>query len=205
MPMRIWLSTSPYDFASEFDDIERMFDRGLTRLILQKRGRGTAPWATEEAYERWLLSLPMEARDYIWVRGTPNLAERLEVRGCIADVALIAGEVPESYKRINCIAFCNNLQQLDLVPAWASGVLIGPVFQPQSLMEPVEVLGVDALGKSLAGKDLPQVVAFGGIDHENLEVLKGLPLQGVSLLGGIWNYGDPVNAFIKIDRAVKSL
>ena len=52
---------------------------------------------------------------------------------------------------------------------------------------------------------IPQVIAFGGIDHENLAEIKKLPVQGVSLLGGIWNYADPVNAFIKINRAVSGI
>ena len=40
------------------------------------------------------------------------------------------------------------------------------------------------------------------IDHENLDEIKKLPVQGVSVLGGIWNYADPVNAFIKLSRAI---
>ena len=203
--MRLWVTTSPDDFASEFDDIEQMFSRGLTRLILSKRGRGGAPCATESDYERWLMALPMECRDRIWVRGTPDLAERLDVRGCVAEAGSLLGEVPESWKRVNCIAFCRDLEQLEKLPEWVAGALVGPVFQPQSVYEPVKTLGIDpvsgALGEETA-QNIPQVIAFGGIDHENLDEIKKLPVQGVSVLGGIWNYADPVNAFIKINRAV---
>lgn len=202
--MRLWVTTSPDDFASEFDDIEQMFSRGLTRLILQKRGRAGAPCATESDYERWLMALPMECRDRIWVRGTPDMAERLDVRGCVAEAGSLLGEVPESWKRVNCIAFCRDLEQLSQLPGWVSGALVGPVFQPQSVYEPVKTLGIDpvsgALGEETA-QNIPQVIAFGGIDHENLDEIKKLPVQGVSVLGGIWNYADPVNAFIKINRA----
>ena len=93
--MRLWLTTSPDDFASEFDDIEQMFSRGLSRLILSKRGRGGSPYATENDYERWLMALPMDCRDRIWVRGTPDLAERLDVRGCVAEAGSLLGDVPE--------------------------------------------------------------------------------------------------------------
>lgn len=203
--MRLWVTTSPDDFASEFDDIEQMFSRGLTRLILSKRGRGGAPCATESDYERWLMALPMECRDRIWVRGTPDLAERLDVRGCVTEAGSLLGEVPESWKRVNCVALCRDLEQLEKLPEWVAGALVGPVFQPQSVFEPVKSLGLDvvsgALGAISASK-IPQVVVFGGIDHENLDEIKKLPVQGVSVLGGIWNYADPVNAFIKINRAV---
>ena len=203
--MRLWVTTSPDDFASEFDDIEQMFSRGLTRLILSKRGRGGAPCATESDYERWLMALPMECRDRIWVRGTPDLAERLDVRGCVAEAGSLLGEVPESWKRVNCVALCRDLEQLEKLPEWVAGALVGPIFQPQSVFEPVKSLGSDvvsgALGAISASK-IPQVVVFGGIDHENLDEIKKLPVQGVSVLGGIWNYADPVNAFIKLSRVV---
>ena len=206
--MRLWLTTSPDDFASEFDDIEQMFSRGLSRLILSKRGRGGSPYATENDYERWLMALPMECRDRIWVRGTPDLAERLDVRGCVTEASSLMGDVPESWKRVNCVAFCRSLDQLESLPEWVAGALIGPVFQPQSVFEPVKFHGIEVVSNKLnelSGADasrIPQVIAFGGIDHENLDEIKKLPIQGVSILGGIWNYADPVNAFIKINRAV---
>lgn len=206
--MRLWLTTSPDDFASEFDDIEQMFSRGLTRLILQKRGRGGSPYATESDYERWLMALPMECRDRIWVRGTPDLAERLDVRGCVAEAGSLLGDVPESWKRVNTVAFCRSLDQLELLPEWVAGALIGPVFQPQSVYEPVKFHGTATVLDKLIAlsaeniQKIPQVIAFGGIDHETLDEIKKLPVQGVSVLGGIWNYADPVNAFIKLSRAV---
>ena len=209
--MRLWITTAPDDFSAEFDDIEQMFSRGLSRLILQKRSRTGAPYATESEYERWLMALPMECRDRIWVRGTPDLAERLDVRGCVAEATSLLGDVPESWKRINCIAFCRKLEQLDLLPEWVAGALVGPVFQPQSVYETVQVLGVGNVADKLissgseqgvSAPKIPQVIAFGGIDHENLDEIKKLPVQGVSVLGGIWNYADPVNAFIKLSRAI---
>lgn len=209
--MRLWVTTSPDDFASEFDDIEQIFSRGLSRLILQKRGRGGSPYATESDYERWLMALPMECRDRIWVRGTPDLAEHLDVRGCVAEAGSLLGDAPESWKRVNTVAFCRSLDQLEKLPQWVAGALVGPVFQPQSVYEPVKTHGVETLANKLttiASSDsakIPQIVAFGGIDHENLDDIKKLPLQGISVLGGIWNYADPVNAFIKLGRACGGL
>lgn len=208
--MRLWLTTSPDDFASEFDDIEQMFSRGLSRLILSKRGRDGSPYAKENDYERWLMALPMDCRDRIWVRGTPDLAERLDVRGCVAEAGSLLGDVPESWKRVNTIAFCRSLDKLEQLPEWVAGALVGPVFQPQSVFEPVPFHGIELVANKLndlSGTDsrkIPQVIAFGGIDHETLDEIKKLPVQGVSVLGGIWNYADPVNAFIKLSRAVNS-
>ena len=209
--MRFWLVTSPDNFAAEFDDIEEMFRRGLTRLILDKRGRGGNARATFNEYERWLLSLPMDLRDRIWVRGTPDLAEQLDVRGSVCDAQSFMGEVPESWKRVNCIAICRIPEQIEKLPDWVAGALLGPVFQPQSVYEKVDTLGTATVLEKLnelqlsQNQKIPQVIAFGGIDHENLDEIKKLPIQGVSVLGGVWNYADPVNAFIKLNRAVTEL
>ena len=197
--MRLWLWTCPDDFAGEFDDIEEMFRRGLTRLILDKRGRGGNSRATFNDYERWLLSLPMELRDRIWVRGTPDMAEQLDVRGCVCDAQSFMGDVPESWKRVNCIAYCKTAEEAAMLPDWVAGALIGPVLQPLSAIEPVETLGT-----SFSTNAKTPVILWGGVDTDTVEDFKKMSPAGVASLGGIWNYADPVNAFIKLSRVVMS-
>ena len=195
--MRLWLITCPDNFAAEYDDIEEMFRRGLTRLILDKRGRGGNPHATPEDYERWLLSLPMDLRDRIWVRGTPDVAEQLDVRGCVCEAQSFMGEVPESWKRVNCVAYCKSVEEAESLPDWVAGALLGPIMQPQSALEIVETLGT-----SLPINEKSSVILWGGVDTDTIEDFKKMSPAGVATLGGVWNYADPVNAFIKLNRAV---
>ena len=137
------------------------------------------------------------------------MAERLDVRGCVAEAGSLLGDVPESWKRVNTVAFCRSLDQLEQLPQWVAGALVGPVFQPQSVYEPVKFHGIepiqDKLSSLVGASNIPQVIAFGGIDHETLDEIKKLSVQGVSVLGGIWNYADPVNAFIKLNRSVNGM
>lgn len=195
--MRLWLITCPDNFAAEYDDIEEMFRRGLTRLILDKRGRGSDSRATADDYERWLLSLPLDLRDRIWVRGTPDVAEQLDVRGCVCEAESFMGEVPESWKRVNCVAFCRSPEQVEKLPDWMAGALVGPIMQPQSALEVVETLGT-----SLNINAKTPVILWGGVDTDTIEEFKKMSPAGVAALGGIWNYADPVNAFIKLNRAI---
>ena len=197
--MRLWLVTCPDNFAAEFDDIEEMFRRGLTRLILDKRGRSGNSRATFNDYERWLLSLPMELRDRIWVRGTPDMAEELDVRGCVCDAQSLMGEVPESWKRVNCVAYCKNADEAAALPDWVAGALVGPIMQPLSALEKVETLGT-----SLNVNAKTPVILWGGVDTDTIEDFKKMSPAGVASLGGVWNYADPINAFIKLNRAVSS-
>lgn len=212
--MRLWVSTCPDNFSAEYDDIEEMFRRGLTRLILDKRGRALNK-ATADEYERWLLSLPMDLRDRIWVRGTPDMAEQLDVRGCVCEAQSFMGEVPESWKRINCVALCKDFEEIQKLPTWISGALVGPIFQPLSAIEPVETLGTDfatnaatnvttnaASDAASTSANIP-LILFGGVDTDTIDDFKKFSPAGVMALGGIWNYADPINAFIKLNRAVQ--
>ena len=202
--MRLWVITSPDDFASEYDDIEEMFRRGLTRLVLDKRSR-SGGYARTDEYERWLLGLPMEFRDRIWLRGTPDMAERLDVRGCICDARLLAGPVPERWKRISCIANVSTLEDYEILPDWVSGVMLGPVFQPLSAIEPMETLGVDFIEQvrlSGARREFPlTLVLSGGVDVDSMDDFRRFAPAELASLGGVWNYADPINAFIKLNRS----
>lgn len=216
--MRLWVSTCPDNFSAEYDDIEEMFRRGLTRLILDKRGRSLSK-ATADEYERWLLSLPMDLRDRIWVRGTPDMAEQLDVRGCVCEAQSFMGVVPESWKRINCVALCKDFEEVEKLPTWISGALVGPIFQPLSAIEPVKTLGTDfaanvavnvatnvttnaASDAASTPANIP-LILFGGVDTDTIDDFKKFSPAGVMALGGIWNYADPINAFIKLNRAVQ--
>lgn len=205
--VQLWLITAPDDFSAEFDDIEQMFSRGLSRLILQKRGRNGAPYASESEYERWLLGLPMEFRDRIWVSGTPDMAERLEVRGCLCDAGRLAGDIPPSWYRINTVAACKSVEEITKLPPWVAGALLGPVFQPMSAFEPVPCIDLSGLKtdeNSLNPAKIPLILS-GGLDPDNLESIRHIAPAGIATLGGIWNYADPINAFIKMKRAVDAL
>lgn len=205
--LHLWLITAPDDFSAEFDDIEQMFSRGLSRLVLQKRGRNGAAQASEAEYERWLLGLPMECRDRIWVSGTPDLAQRLEVRGCLCDSSRLMGEIPPSWYRIDTVARCNAPEEIAKLPPWVSGALIGPVFQPMSAFEPVSCIDLSGLKtdeNSLNPAKIPLILS-GGLEPENLDAIRDIAPAGIATLGGIWNYADPINAFIKMKRAVDAL
>ncbi|MCF0216414.1 MAG: hypothetical protein HUK21_08075 [Fibrobacteraceae bacterium] len=198
MLKKIWLSTCLDNFVNEYDDIEAMFRQGLSRLILNKKGDP----------ERWLLSLSMEYREKIWLRGSPDAALNLDLRGCVADSYVFTqSAVSESWKRLSCIAFCRTLDELDNLPAWLGGALVGPVFPSLSAVPGAGMdksLCFDKLSIKLqdysAQKDSVPLILWGGIDKDVLEKLSDLPISGVSLLGGVWNYADPVNAFIKFKR-----
>ena len=77
---------------------------------------------------------------------------------------------------------------------------MGPIMQPQSALEVVETLGT-----SLNINAKTPVILWGGVDTDTIEEFKKMSPAGVAALGGIWNYADPVNAFIKLNRAISGI
>jgi thiamine monophosphate synthase len=134
------------------------------------------------------------------VRGTPDVAEQLDVRGCVCEAQSFMGEVPESWKRVNCVAYCKSVEEAESLPDWVAGALLGPIMQPQSALEIVETLGT-----SLCINAKASVILWGGVDTDTIEDFKKMSPAGVATLGGVWNYADPVNAFIKLNRAVSGI
>ena len=78
-----------------------------------------------------------------------------------------------------------------------AGALVGPVMLPLSAIEPVETLGA-----SFSANAKIPVILWGGVDTDTIEDFKKKSPAGVASLGGVWNYADPVNAFIKLNRVV---
>ncbi len=69
---------------------------------------------------------------------------------------------------------------------------ISPVFD--SISKPGYLANIDlsSLKKYLYKHNLKNVVAMGGINHQNIRYLKELPLYGVALLGAVWYSNDPI-------------
>ncbi len=63
---------------------------------------------------------------------------------------------------------------------------ISPVFESISKEGYHANINLQELNSHLLDNQITNVVALGGISEENVAQLKGLPLNGVSLLGSIW-------------------
>ena len=88
-----------------------------------------------------------------------------------------------------------------MLPEWVSGAVFGPFFQPLSALDVVKTLPLDYLKDVQEPARVP-IIAWGGVEPETIPEIKKMPVSGVAVLGGIWNYADPINAFIKMQRAL---
>jgi thiamine-phosphate pyrophosphorylase len=52
---------------------------------------------------------------------------------------------------------------------------------------------------------LPKVIALGGINEDNIQLVKQAGFSGAAVLGAIWQADDPVTAFLNINAIVDQL
>ncbi|MDR0516824.1 MAG: thiamine phosphate synthase [Fibromonadaceae bacterium] len=88
-------------------------------------------------------------------------------------------------------------------------VLLGPVFDSiskhgyKSKFLKCELKEGIAEWREFIGKEnKTKLYALGGIDAENICELEELGFDGAAILGGVWNYADPVGAFERILSAM---
>ena len=83
--------------------------------------------------------------------------------------------------------------------------LLGPVFDSISKHGYKSKFSKDELKAGIAEWrefSKTKVYALGGIDEENISELEELGFDGAAVLGGAWNYADPVGAFERILSAM---
>lgn len=193
--------TSPEDFADEHVLIERMFQQGLSKLHVRKPGH------SKQGLDYWLLGLGLEYRSRCVLHGDLNTALYLEVGGFHANPSFFANPIstpkPPSF---SYSASCHSLKEIEDLPSSIDYAFLSPIYDSISKVGYQSAFSAGEL-KAFFGasreKKLPLVYALGGIDNDNLEEVKELGFSGAALLGGIWNYADPLNAWNKAISRLK--
>ncbi len=174
--------TAPQFFIEEHQLLTAFFDEGLEILHLRKPN-------TEPVYSERLLSLlPDEYRKKIIVHDHFYLKAEYNLRGIHLNGR--NPEPPQGYKgHISCS--CHSAEEILQHKKHFDYVLFSPVFDSISKngytaqFSPAEL---KEWGKQrIIDK---KVMALGGVDAENIPILKDYGFGGAVILGGIWSRFD---------------
>ena len=201
--MKLILMTTPYFFVEEHQILTALFDEGLEILHLRKPN-------TEPVYsERLLQLLPETYRKQIVVHDHFYLKNEYNLKGIHFNPR--NPEAPQNYKgHISCS--CHNAEELSMLKKKSDYVILSPVFDCISKDDHVSRFSPAELKELSKNKIIDKkVMAMGGIELDNLAMLKDYNFGGAVLLGAIWNrfnihqtsdFKELINHFRKLRKAV---
>ena len=201
--MKLILMTTPYFFVEEHQILTALFDEGLEILHLRKPN-------TEPVYsERLLQLLPETYRKQIVVHDHFYLKNEYNLKGIHLNPR--NPEIPQNYKgHISCS--CHNADELPMLKKKSDYVLLSPIFDCISKDNHVSRFSATELKELSKSKIIDKkVMAMGGVELDNLAMLKDYNFGGAVLLGAIWNrfnihqtsdFKELINHFRKLRKAV---
>lgn len=177
--MKLILMTTPYFFVEEHQIINALFDEGLEILHLRKPN-------TEPVYSERLLTLISESyRKRIVVHDHFYLKSEYGLRGIHLNHR--NPELPPKYKgHISCS--CHTAEEVVAHKRGCDYMFLSPVFSNVNT-ESEDVSFSTAELRELTQRKVidRKVMAFGGVNLDNLPRVKELGFGGAVVLGDIWN------------------
>jgi len=195
--------TKPTFFVEEDKILTTLFEEGLENLHLYKPN--SAPMYSE----RLLTLLSDYCRKRITVHEHFYLKEEYRLKGIHIDNA--TSELPIGYKG-NVSRTCRNLDELKVAKKQSDYVLLRNIFDSQTNLNEKTSFSLESL-KDAARHGLidRHVYAQGGINMENLRIIKDLGFGGVVICGDLWNrfdihhgmdYKEVITEFEKLRKAI---
>ncbi len=201
--MKLIIMTKPTFFVEEDKILTTLFEEGLENLHLYKPN--SAPMYSE----RLLTLLSDYCRKRITVHEHFYLKEEYRLKGIHIDNA--TSELPIGYKG-NVSRTCRNLDELKVAKKQSDYVLLRNIFDSQTNLNEKTSFSLESL-KDAARHGLidRHVYAQGGINMENLRIIKDLGFGGVVICGDLWNrfdihhgmdYKEVITEFEKLRKAI---
>lgn len=188
----IILLTAPNTITAEHQQVEMLFQAGLSRLHLRK------PAFDGVAYRTWLVALPQLYRKQVILHHHHTLAFELGLGGIHLTEAHkavhTATQLRELRKRcdlngMSLSAAIHDLDDLKQYGNYCDYVLVSPVFD--SISKPNYRANTALDTRPFLGKYTCQLIALGGITATTAPQAKAMGFDGVAALGYIWNTSTP--------------
>ncbi len=183
--MKLILITPPSYFAEEDKIITALFEEGLETLHLRK------PDASPVLAERLLTLIPDQYHKRIVIHDHFHLHKKYRLKGIHLNTRNLLP--PEGYTG-HVSRSCHSLSEVKERKSGCDYVFLSPVFT--SISKPAYEAAYTAEELRAAAKQGiidRKVVALGGINKDNLPMVKSLGFGGAAVLGAVWNRFDARN------------
>lgn len=193
--MKIILITRPDFFEDELPLVNDMFADGLEILHLRK------PNYTFAEMENFVLSVSPRWRNRVVVHSHFELVERFGLRG--AHMGVNRPLNIEGFKGTKSFS-CHSLKEVETHKPECNYVFLSPIFNSISKQGYNSAFTSEDLSRAhSSGLIDHKVMALGGIDADNIDIVRRLGFGGVAVLGTVWKSQNPVEALRELLAVVK--
>lgn len=180
--MKLIVITTPTFFIEEDKILTTLFEEGLDYLHLRKPD--TAPMLSE----RLLTLIPEQYHKRIVTHDHFYLKEEFNLMGIHLNHR--NPNLPENYKgHISCS--CHSIEEVKRKKGPCNYVFMSLIFNSISKQHYLSTYSAEDIRKA-AKEDIidKRVIALGGIDAENIPLIKDYGFGGAAILGDLWNRFD---------------
>lgn len=202
LPFEIVVISPPESGSCEGEIVNDLFQAGLTRFYLRKRGASKGELTAylhriePHFYKRVVVGSHFELVDDFGLGGAHLPTEaRLnkETFGLWAARRAVEG------KRLSTSV--HSLHELEALGANFDFTFLSPVFGSLSKdLSPGAFSGTELKRAAVSGVN--RVYALGGIDQTTIVEARTLGFKGCGVIGSVWGASDPVRSFKELQRVV---
>ncbi|MFM2225293.1 MAG: hypothetical protein RJA07_1495 [Bacteroidota bacterium] len=197
--MEIIVITPANTITDEVYIIHQLFINGLMKLHIRK------PNYTMDEVKQYLLQIDAAHHHKIVLHQYPELMLQFNLAGfhitqhympmidSIKEMIL-----PHQSLSISCHSF-DEIQQLNGFDYY----FISPIFDSISKANYKSAFSIDEIKNALAICNNKKIIALGGINADNMQLIKLMQFNGVALLGGLWQAIDITAEWKKIAFGIK--
>ena len=180
--MKLVVITPPKFFIEEDKILTQLFEEGLDILHIRK------PDSSPVYSERLLTLIPKQYHKRIVTHDHFYLKEEFNLKGIHLNKR--NPDIPLGYKgHVSCS--CHTLEEVKQKKGHFNYVFMNPFFENAPYKDYLSSFSPEVLKKASKDKVIDKrVIALGGINEENIRIIKKYGFGGAAVLGNLWNCYD---------------
>jgi len=207
--MFVLLLTPPEFIPDEVQLLEQLFEAGLMTLHVRK------PNASLEQIEEFIRQFQPQYLKRLVLHSQYQLMAKYNIKGIhltthVWEELQEQGQLKEYIRPIQrrgltVSASAHKFEEVLKMPSKLDYVFLSPFFDSISKPGYKAAISPEAVEDFIfKNNKVPPVVALGGIEENNIHLLKNKNIDIVALLGSVWQASSPVEAFSEIQKTLSS-
>ncbi|PWK23822.1 thiamine-phosphate pyrophosphorylase [Arcicella aurantiaca] len=195
--MKKVIISNPTDFEGEIDIIEQLLSDKTLIFHLRK------PEKSKDELTEFLQKISPKFYRQIVVHSHHDLLKKYNLKG-VHFTEKMREQLPNDdlismaktlRKRGLTVSFSlHSLEAIEQLPCKADYVFLSPIFQSISKPDYPSAFSIEILKQFFKNRisNVP-VLALGGVNNENIEIVQTIGFQGYALMGSVWKIGQISN------------